>query len=274
MQPRAKAALVGGAAFVVIALGIGIGVWLSSSGSSSRAAGEAAASKNLGYAMLWKQASIGRMKVGALARVAQAVPALLRRQPQRLLRVFPARGEGEALQSLLQERRPGFEESRLIVVALRGDRRLFLVPRRALLDSVRTQGMPLCSGRRNMSIWALVRFRQARQSLLRSVVAVLVLVGLLVLGVGSASAAKQKSAATAASSAQAPVPVSIYEDPSGTRAGADSVETIRFLGDGKYQLEVQNTSDIGYLNTFEWHPPPGMTVTAVTSAEGRASPAS
>jgi hypothetical protein len=67
---------------------------------------------------------------------------------------------------------------------------------------------------------------------------------------------------------RAPVPVSIIEDPTGLRGGADSVESIRFLGDGKYQLEVQNTSDIGYLNTFEWHPPPGMTVTAITSSEG------
>ncbi len=37
---------------------------------------------------------------------------------------------------------------------------------------------------------------------------------------------------------------------------------------GKYQIEVENTSGIGYINTFTWTPPPGMTITAVTSTEG------
>jgi hypothetical protein len=89
----------------------------------------------------------------------------------------------------------------------------------------------------------------------------------LILSVGPAGAATPTTTTTKTPTAK-PVPVSLYEDPSGTRAAADSVETIRFLGDGKYQLEVQNTSDIGYINTFEWHPPPGLTLTAVTSSEG------
>lgn len=99
----------------------------------------------------------------------------------------------------------------------------------------------------------------------RAAIVLLVLIPTVLLAaVGPAAAAKpKKQGATAA-----PIPVSLFEDPSGIRAGADSVETIRLLGDGKYQLEIQNTSDIGYLNTFVWNPPPGMTVTAVTSSEG------
>jgi len=43
--------------------------------------------------------------------------------------------------------------------------------------------------------------------------------------------------------------------------------TIRWLSPGKYQLEVGNTSDIGFIDTFLWVPPPGMTITAITSSE-------
>jgi hypothetical protein len=35
-----------------------------------------------------------------------------------------------------------------------------------------------------------------------------------------------------------------------------------------YQLEVQNTSGIGYINAFSWDPPVNLTITAVTSSEG------
>jgi hypothetical protein len=50
---------------------------------------------------------------------------------------------------------------------------------------------------------------------------------------------------------------------------ADAVTTIRWLDtNGKYQLEVQNTSGIGYIDTFNWSPPPSLTITAITSAEG------
>ena len=41
-----------------------------------------------------------------------------------------------------------------------------------------------------------------------------------------------------------------------------------FLGGGRYQLDVQNTSGIGYINQFTWVPPPNLLVTAVTSSEG------
>jgi hypothetical protein len=50
----------------------------------------------------------------------------------------------------------------------------------------------------------------------------------------------------------------------------DSVTIFRFLDPsaGKYQIEVQNTSGIGYINSFNWVPPAGMTVTQITSTEG------
>jgi hypothetical protein len=57
----------------------------------------------------------------------------------------------------------------------------------------------------------------------------------------------------------------------GGRIGAtDAVTIIRFLDPvrGLYQIEVDNTSGIGYINTFDWVPPPNMTVTAITSTQG------
>ena len=57
----------------------------------------------------------------------------------------------------------------------------------------------------------------------------------------------------------------------GARIGAtDAVTIVRFLDPvkGLYQIEVDNTSGIGYINTFDWVPPPNMTVTAITSTEG------
>jgi hypothetical protein len=57
------------------------------------------------------------------------------------------------------------------------------------------------------------------------------------------------------------------------KAGADVVTIVRWLNDegpgaGKYQLEVENTSGIGYIDSFNWNPPVGMTIVAVTSSEG------
>lgn len=65
----------------------------------------------------------------------------------------------------------------------------------------------------------------------------------------------------------------VVPDPgdTGTRSNqTDEVTIFRFLDPsaGKYQIEVQNTSGIGYINTFNWVPPPSMTVTAITSSEG------
>jgi hypothetical protein len=52
------------------------------------------------------------------------------------------------------------------------------------------------------------------------------------------------------------------------KGSADAVTVVSFLGSGRYQLDVQNTSGIGYINQFTWVPPPNLTVTAVTSSEG------
>ena len=52
------------------------------------------------------------------------------------------------------------------------------------------------------------------------------------------------------------------------RGAADAVTVVSFLGSGRYQLDVQNTSGIGYINQFTWVPPPNLQVTAVTSSEG------
>jgi hypothetical protein len=52
------------------------------------------------------------------------------------------------------------------------------------------------------------------------------------------------------------------------RGAGDAVAVVSFLGSGRYQLDVQNTSGIGYINQFTWVPPPNLAVTAVTSSEG------
>src|SRR5262245_4929317 len=51
---------------------------------------------------------------------------------------------------------------------------------------------------------------------------------------------------------------------------SDSKTIFRFLDPaaGKYQIEVDNTSGIGYINSFNWVPPAGMTITRITSTEG------
>jgi len=57
----------------------------------------------------------------------------------------------------------------------------------------------------------------------------------------------------------------------GARIGATDADTVVHFLDpfkGLYQIEVFNTSGIGYINTFDWVPPPNMTVTAITSTSG------
>jgi hypothetical protein len=43
---------------------------------------------------------------------------------------------------------------------------------------------------------------------------------------------------------------------------------VRVVGSDQYQIEVDNTNPTKYINSFNWSPPSGMTVTAVTSSEG------
>jgi hypothetical protein len=52
------------------------------------------------------------------------------------------------------------------------------------------------------------------------------------------------------------------------RAGTEVHATIRAAGNGHYQVLVQNTSQIGFINSFDWIPPAGMTVTSVSSSTG------
>jgi hypothetical protein len=88
---------------------------------------------------------------------------------------------------------------------------------------------------------------------IRRTAALLFLAAPLMLGVHAATGAATKAAA----------------DPNTLGKGsADAVTVVTWLAPGKYQLDVQNTSGIGFINQFTWSPPLGMTVTAVTSSEG------
>jgi hypothetical protein len=79
------------------------------------------------------------------------------------------------------------------------------------------------------------------------------------------------SAQTAATPGQAATQIT---DPDTlAKAGADVADVVRWLGwtgsnSGVYQLQVQNTTGIGYINSFQWNAPTGLTITAVTSSEG------
>ena len=60
-----------------------------------------------------------------------------------------------------------------------------------------------------------------------------------------------------------------FADPNTLGKGsADAVTTVRWVSPGVYQLDVQNTSGIGYINQFTWVPPLNLTVIAITSSEG------
>src|SRR5207248_124408 len=48
--------------------------------------------------------------------------------------------------------------------------------------------------------------------------------------------------------------------------GSDVVSTVRPLGQGRYRIVVQNSSSIGFINSFVWLAPEGVTVTAVTGS--------
>jgi hypothetical protein len=52
-------------------------------------------------------------------------------------------------------------------------------------------------------------------------------------------------------------------------SGSDTNVVFRYLN-GSYQLEVMNTSGIGYLNGFTWTPSPGWKVTQIENASGAA----
>jgi hypothetical protein len=51
-----------------------------------------------------------------------------------------------------------------------------------------------------------------------------------------------------------------------TKGGADVAWVIRSLGNDRFELSIQNTSRIGYLETFDWRPPSGDTIESVTES--------
>jgi len=54
----------------------------------------------------------------------------------------------------------------------------------------------------------------------------------------------------------------------GGAATDDVITQVKVLAANKYQLRVTNVSGVGYLDTFSWTPPQGVTIAAVTSSEG------
>ena len=94
---------------------------------------------------------------------------------------------------------------------------------------------------------------------LRQTCLFLVAAVLLSIGVHAAAASTRATAAAAAAAV----------DPNTVARGAgDAVAIVSWISPGVYSLDVQNTSGIGYINTFSWSPPIGLTITAVTSSEG------
>jgi hypothetical protein len=77
---------------------------------------------------------------------------------------------------------------------------------------------------------------------------------------------------TTSESAKPLIPPQVQKDKPGIdpdelfKAGADAQTNIQALGNDRFQLSVQNTGDIGFINTFTWTPPPAMVVTAVANS--------
>jgi hypothetical protein len=81
----------------------------------------------------------------------------------------------------------------------------------------------------------------------------------LSIGVQAAAASTRATAATLTGTV----------DPNTLGRGAgDAVSVVTWISPGTYQLDVQNTSGIGYINVFTWSPPINLTVTAVTGTKG------
>lgn len=53
-----------------------------------------------------------------------------------------------------------------------------------------------------------------------------------------------------------------------SRGSADAVTVVSWIAPKTYQLDVQNTSGIGFIDEFTWSPPVGLTITAIKSTEG------
>ena len=88
-------------------------------------------------------------------------------------------------------------------------------------------------------------------------------------GLAGAASAAGPSSTTTTTAAPAPAPETFIDPDTEAKAGDDVVSTIRWLSpNGSYELDLQNTSDFGYVDTFTWVPPVGLTVTAITSTKG------
>jgi hypothetical protein len=101
--------------------------------------------------------------------------------------------------------------------------------------------------------------------------------------VGSAGASTGATVTRTATTPALPAPEAVSDpDPdtgvsnpdtadSGVRVcGCDAETVLRYLNvfAGKYELVIYNTSGIGYINSVNWLPPNGMTVTAITGSSG------
>jgi hypothetical protein len=79
----------------------------------------------------------------------------------------------------------------------------------------------------------------------------------------------QGASASSALARAAAAPAAASVDPDTLPKGsADAVVIVHWLSPGLYQLEVQNTSGVGSIDSFTWVAPINLTVTAVTSSEG------
>jgi hypothetical protein len=75
-------------------------------------------------------------------------------------------------------------------------------------------------------------------------------------------------AAAASTRAANATPVVAVDPNTLGKASADAVAIVSWISPGTYQLDVQNTSGIGYIDTFTWHAPINLTITAVTKSVG------
>ena len=59
------------------------------------------------------------------------------------------------------------------------------------------------------------------------------------------------------------------EDPDEMDRGGNNVDdTVRFLGNGRYQVTVQNVGFLGYINSFEWNAPNIVVTRIIGSSSG------
>jgi hypothetical protein len=64
-----------------------------------------------------------------------------------------------------------------------------------------------------------------------------------------------------------PAPPGAKPDPdTENMGGADANTSVIPLGNGRYQLIIQNTSRVGYIDSVLWQPPPGATVASVSGS--------